>query len=540
MKAALYARRSTTEHQAASLDVQVEEARRWCAARGWEVVATYLEDGVSRAEFVNRPALGKLLAGAADGLFEALVMRDDSRLGGDMYRTGMVLQDLHDAGVAVWYYASSEKVSFDDPTAKLISAVKLYASETERLKITGRVREHLEHRARKGLNVGGRVYGYRNERGPDGVRYVVEPTEAAIVCEIFERHAQGQGIRGIAKALNARGSPGPRPGRPWAPGGIHAMLRRERYCGVLEWGRVGAEYRGGTRRTIERPTSERIRVERPELAIVSADLWQRAQARVVATAGTHTKRYGREPAYLLTGLGRCEACGGPIRAATGKSGKTMVRLYVCGRHHDSGATACPVSTRRRVELVDAAVLERVRAVLSPVVIDAVLEGVRQHIEAGDPGPDVERAQLVASVRRLEGEGARLADAYASQGGEAILSALKAREATLGEARARLAVLDAAARPAAPTWADVEAQLRAEVTDLRTALADDTARARAALKTLARGGELLFRSVDTGLRKTKGTAWEVRGFLVVPGSALLLATPMGHGQNGADYPLVAAA
>ena len=144
MKAALYARRSTTEHQAASLDVQVEEARRWCAARGWEVVATYLEDGVSRAEFVNRPALGKLLAGAADGLFEALVMRDDSRLGGDMYRTGMVLQDLHDAGVAVWYYASSERVSFDDPTAKLISAVKLYASETERLKITGRVREHLD------------------------------------------------------------------------------------------------------------------------------------------------------------------------------------------------------------------------------------------------------------------------------------------------------------------------------------------------------------------------------------------------------------
>ena len=309
MKAALYARRSTTEHQAASLDVQVEEARRWCAARGWEVVATYLEDGVSRAEFVNRPALGKLLAGAADGLFEALVMRDDSRLGGDMYRTGMVLQDLHDAGVAVWYYASSERVSFDDPTAKLISAVKLYASETERLKITGRVREHLEHRARKGLNVGGRVYGYRNERTAEGVRYVVEPTEAAIVCEIFERHATGQGIRGIAKALNARGVPGPRPGRPWAPGGIHAMLRRERYAGVLEWGRVGAEYKGGTRHTIERPASERIRVERPELAIVGADLWKRAQARVVATAGAHTKRYGREPAYLLTGLGRCEACG---------------------------------------------------------------------------------------------------------------------------------------------------------------------------------------------------------------------------------------
>jgi hypothetical protein len=178
--------------------------------------------------------------------------------------------------------------------------------------------------------------------------------------------------------------------------------------------------------------------------------------------------------------------------------------------------------------------------LSPVVVDAVLEGVRAHIEAGDPGPDVERAQLVASVRRLVGESTRLADAYASQGGEAILSALQAREASLSAARARLAVLDAAARPVAPTWADVEAQLRAEVTDLRTALADDTARARAALKTLAVGGELLFRSVATGLRKAKGTAWEVRGFLSLPGSALLFATPMGGQQNGSDFPLVVAA
>lgn len=162
MKAAIYARRSTTEHQATSLDVQVEEARRWCAARGWEVVSEYREDGVSRADFTNRPALGRLLADAERELFGAVVIRDETRLGGDLYRTGALLQELHDQRVEVWHYATGERVSFDSPELKLMAAVKLYAAEVERLKLSGRVREGLENRARKGLNVGGRVYGYTN------------------------------------------------------------------------------------------------------------------------------------------------------------------------------------------------------------------------------------------------------------------------------------------------------------------------------------------------------------------------------------------
>ena len=528
-RAAIYARRSTTEHQAASLDVQVEEARRWCASKGFEVVATYLEDGVSRAEFVNRPALGKLLVASSDGAFEALVMRDDSRLGGDLYRTGMVLQELADAGVEVWYHATNERVSFDDPTAKLMSAVRLYASEVERLKITGRVREHLENRARKGQNVGGKVYGYRNVRTAAGVHYEVDAAQAEVVREIFDRHARGEGIRTIAKALNDRGVPAPRAGSVWIPSGVHSMLRRERYRGVLEWGRVGGEYKGGTRRTIERPVSERIRVERPDLAIVSAELWQRAQARVIANKGTYTQRFGQAPAYLLTGLGRCEACGGPIHAATGKRGRELVRLYVCGYHADRGRSVCPVSTRRPVEVVDAAVLDEVkRKVLSPAVVDAILCGVREAIETDTPGPDAEVGELTGLVRRLEGETARLASAYASQGMESLLTTLRDRETRLAEARARLDALASVDRPSVLSWPDVEAVVRSELEELNGLLLGDVGQARAALKSLLRG-DLLFRSVALGASKAKGTAWEVRGNLVIPGGALLSTTPMGNEQ-----------
>ena len=59
IRAAIYARRSTDEHQAASLDVQLGEARAYCVSKGWSIDEQHLfiEDAVSRAEFVKRPAL---------------------------------------------------------------------------------------------------------------------------------------------------------------------------------------------------------------------------------------------------------------------------------------------------------------------------------------------------------------------------------------------------------------------------------------------------------------------------------------------------
>ena len=51
MKAAIYARRSTDEHQAASIGTQVEEAKRYANDKGWTVDArhVFIEDAVSSA-----------------------------------------------------------------------------------------------------------------------------------------------------------------------------------------------------------------------------------------------------------------------------------------------------------------------------------------------------------------------------------------------------------------------------------------------------------------------------------------------------------
>lgn len=101
MRAAIYARRSTEDHQAESLDTQLDNARRFLAERGWSEVATFVDDGISRAEFRRRTGLLALLNQAGARAFDLVVTRDESRLGGDMLRTGLVLQDLADHGVRI-------------------------------------------------------------------------------------------------------------------------------------------------------------------------------------------------------------------------------------------------------------------------------------------------------------------------------------------------------------------------------------------------------------------------------------------------------
>ena len=87
------------------------------------------------------------------------------------------------------------------------------------------------------------MFGYDNVEilGPSGERAHVErrinEVEAAVVREIFELCAVGEGLKRIAKRLNAAGAPTPRAqqGRRngWAPSSVRGVLHRSLYRGEI-------------------------------------------------------------------------------------------------------------------------------------------------------------------------------------------------------------------------------------------------------------------------------------------------------------------
>jgi len=121
MTAAIYARKSTEQLLVAddqkSVTRQIDHARAFAAAKGWTVLDdhVYVDDGISGAEFANRPGFLRLMnALKPRPPFQALVMSEESRLGREAIETAYALKQLVTAGVRVFFYLEGRERTLVD------------------------------------------------------------------------------------------------------------------------------------------------------------------------------------------------------------------------------------------------------------------------------------------------------------------------------------------------------------------------------------------------------------------------------------------
>ncbi|MDI1484712.1 recombinase family protein [Polyangium sp. y55x31] len=567
LRCAFYGRRSTDEHQMASMEVQTQEGQRFIVAQGGTLAPehVYLDDAISRAEFKKRPGLIALLNAANAGEFDAVVVRDESRLGGDTFRSGLVIQDLLESGIRLFYYYTDEEVTLDGAVDKFMIAARSFAAELEREKTAQRTHEHLLTKARRGLVVGGRVYGYDNVEVKEGerrirVEYRVNEAQAAVVREIFQRYAEGEGLRTLVKDLNERRVPPPRAGRrgtgSWSPSSIHEMIRRERYRGVLVWGKQEKTYKGGTKVRVPRAADEWVKTEAPELRIIDDELWSAVQARHEGRKRiTGRTTYGPRVRYLLSGMGRCAVCGGPMRSDNGKVGYENVRVYNCGWHRDRGSTVCGNGLRRPIAAVDAAVMRFIRENLlrEDVILDALQE-LRRRLCERAKAADTEAPELEQEVRKVRAEIERLSEAIMSTTDPpaTLVRMLKEREKRLSALEGKLTAIRTAPSVLDLEIGRMEREARKRIEHLDAVMQRNPLEARKALETLVTG-PLLFTPIET----SAGKRYRIEGELALEALFVIETTSSGgvpsaspagfetlrHPQNAAiplDLPRVASA
>jgi site-specific DNA recombinase len=99
MIAAIYARKSTDQSavadEAKSVTRQIAHAKAYADRKGWTVPETYLfvDDGISGAEFANRPGFVRLMAALKPRPpFQVLIMSEESRLNGRPSKTAYALK----------------------------------------------------------------------------------------------------------------------------------------------------------------------------------------------------------------------------------------------------------------------------------------------------------------------------------------------------------------------------------------------------------------------------------------------------------------
>lgn len=484
-RAAIYLRVSTDE-QRESLDAQERGARAWCERTGAAVVSVYRDEGVSGAEWTRRDGVRDLRADAsrAPRPWDVLVVRDLDRLGRDAIRLPELLSHLRDHDVRVVEWSTGHVVELDG-MALIVAQLRAGLAQIERETIAHRVRTALRAKAERGLVVGGEVYGYARVRSADGVRYVIDAAQADVVREVYARHAGGEGLREIVRALNARGVPSPRAGSrgtgTWSPSALHEILRRDRYLGVLRWGVTGSQYRKGTR--VATAGRDVVETRDESLRIIDDATWAAVRARDDVARVAAGRGIARRPArHLLVGYAVCGACGGPIATGRTKIGRETVPAYLCGWRRDRGPEVCDARWSRPVARLDGLVLDWLtREVLSDDVLrDVAAEAVRL---AAAPVDDTAERMLRDEERTLSAAVARLAVAVETAPDvPEIVTRLRAQSARLRAVRDELA---ARVAPTAPVG-DLEARLLAGAARMRDLLAVDTAGARDVLALLLDG------------------------------------------------------
>jgi site-specific DNA recombinase len=410
VRAAIYARKSTEQRgvseESKSVTRQIEKARTFAASRGWTTddAMVFVDDGISGAEFEKRLGLQRLLAQLKPvPKFSVLIVSEQKSLGRELAETLYRIKQLAKAGVEIFEYVHGQSLTPKNAMEKLLSSVRGYSDEDHREKTRERVHEAHTHKAERGYCVGGRVFGYRNEdvfadglddHGRPKRSHVVRKInreQAAVIVKIFTLYADGLGLKAIAQRLNLEDAPSPKPFirrdptkvgplKAWAPATIRAILMRELYRGVMVYNRSRKRDDWGQVNQKQRPESEWIRVNVPQLRIVSEELWARVASRRADTEGK-TVRFaggrlsGRPPkeatVNLLAGLATCACCGGGLVVETSARKRGRIKEYVCFRRRSHGE--CTNTLRMPMDTLDEAVLTAIEEhVLTADAVEQVI------------------------------------------------------------------------------------------------------------------------------------------------------------------------
>lgn len=472
MRVALYARFSSDLQRQTSIEDQLRAARARAAAEGWHVVIERSDAAVSGSTpFALRPGSKALLADALAARFDVLIVEGLDRVSREIGEAETIVKRLEHRRIRI--IGTSDGYDSEAKGRKVMRIARGLVNELYLDDLADKTRRGLAGQLDRGFHAGGRSYGYRTEavEGSEARRLVIDEREAAVVRWVFEQFAEGRSVRAIVHKLNERRTPSAR-GGTWAVSALQGsgvrglgMLNNEIYTGRLIWNRRQwlKDPESGKRRYVERPRDEWVIQDRPELRIISAELWAAVQgeARHNASRGKHFNA-GAPQRSLFTGMLRCKVCGGPWVAVNKDR-------YGCGVHKDRGPSVCPSTLTVLREVVDKRLLAEVREqLLTPAALVELQQEVTA-VLAEQQRANGDSAGLALQLKDVEGEISRLVDAVATVG---ISKALSARLQAAEAERDRLVAAASAAEPsAAEVIADVMARYKRQTLELRKVLED---------------------------------------------------------------------
>ncbi len=410
LRAGLLVRVSTEEQakEGYSIGAQRKALAAYAESQGWDIAAWYVDEGFSGKD-LNRPGMQRLMADVARGALDVVAVWKLDRLSRKQKHILHLLEDvLEPHGVGF----RSITQPFDTTTAFGRATIQMLGTfaELERATILERMKFGRQGAVESGKPIGRPNYGYRV--AGKNRREIVE-SEAIVVRRIYQMYLDGLGVDSIIRRLNGEGVPSPRAGQTfsgrtvgqaWNRRTVNIILTTPAYVGRIPY--LGRGYDG----------------QAP--GIIDQETWDTVQ-RLRRERGPKYRSHGNT--YLLTGIARCQACGGALRGHANTRG---TRYYeCCNRYPLDDRPRCPAPSWRQ-DRVNAQVIVLLKEFCGdPAKIEAGLR--QQAVDVPDIGNldslSAELEQVNKEIRRLVTL-ARMSDAVEELASD--LSSLRSRKSWL--------------------------------------------------------------------------------------------------------------
>lgn len=420
---------------------------------GWIGAGIYADYGLSGTSGERRTGYNRLLRHCREEKLDRIVCKSISRFARNTSDFMTALALLHDHHVAILF----EKESLDtaDPTSAFILTTLAAIAQEESRSISANVLWSLRRRYPQGLAPNFAIYGYRFAQGagtaevPDGAcrlrRVEIVPEEAEVVRRIFSAVCGGMSFADIARMLNAERIPAPCRRKPpakihgrsrvrdgievgWTGPMIARMIRLERYCGdvLLQKTYTPDFLSHRPRRNTGEVAQYWVRGHHP--AIVSWEVFERAQAVRQAASERYARCGGRRIRHALSGLLVCGECG---RCYTIRAGVHSTLWYCPTSALNNGSGACHAERLTQEQArallcralaarfgtdgdeLPAKMMRRLEAVHRGDCMERSRSRLRQTLDtlAADGAPPDELEQLRHRLSGLQAYGEKLEDSH---------------------------------------------------------------------------------------------------------------------------------
>jgi len=305
--AVIYARCSTEEQKQKNLSIpsQLEECQKWAKDKGYQVLAEYIDEGLSGSKSSNRPEFLRMIREIEHRIIkpDVVIVWAFSRFARNRYDSIYFKTKLSKKGTS--FISVTEPIPDDSIFAGIYSAIIEASDELYSIRIREDTRRGMRHNARKGQwNGGTPPLGLDTEKhvSDDGkirTTLKINPIEAEWVKLIYSLYIEGYSLEKMAQKLNSLRAK-TKKGNPFRKNSFYSILSNPIYKGAYAWNRYAKA--GGK----FKDEKDWVYAETILEQIIDDETWNKAQT--MLQARKLSNRRNISSGFWLSGLLICDVC----------------------------------------------------------------------------------------------------------------------------------------------------------------------------------------------------------------------------------------